>query len=88
MEGRKVNMSDEKIDRFACEAIFSTLTNVNFDQDRFVDWINQTVKLRDELKGKVNAAGGKTDFPDGPADFTPAGTVEGLVEQGEKVGVK
>jgi hydroxylamine reductase len=88
VEGRNVGVSDEQIDRFTCEAIFSTLTNVNFDPDRFVDWINQTVKLRDELKGKVNAAGGKTDFPDGPADFTPAGTVEGLVEQGEKVGVK
>jgi hydroxylamine reductase len=88
VEGRNVGVSDEQINRFTCEAIFSTLTNVNFDPDRFVDWINQTVKLRDELKGKVNAAGGKTDFPDGPADFTPAANVEGLVEQGEKIGVK
>jgi len=88
VEGRNVGISDEQINRFTCEAIFSTLTNVNFDPDRFVDWINQTVKLRDELKSKVGAAGGKTDFPDGPADFTPADTVEGLVAQGEKVGVK
>ncbi|MFC1811425.1 hydroxylamine reductase [Thermodesulfobacteriota bacterium] len=88
VEGRNVGVSDEQIDRFTCEAIFSTLTNVNFDPDRFVDWINQTVKLRDELKSKVNAAGGKTDFPGGAVDFTPASNVEGLVKQGEKVGVK
>ncbi|MFC1488405.1 hydroxylamine reductase [Thermodesulfobacteriota bacterium] len=88
VEGRNVGVSDEQIDRFTGEAIFSTLTNVNFDPDRFVDWINQTVKLRDELKGKVGAAGGKTDFPDGPADYTPESTIEGLVAQGEKVGVK
>jgi len=88
VEGRNVDIFDEQTNRFACEAIFSTLTNVNFDPDRFVDLIKQTVKLRDELKGKVGAAGGTTDFAEGPADFTPAPTVEGLVAQGEKVGVK
>ena len=88
VEGRNVGVTDERIDRFTCEAIFSTLTNVNFDPDRFVDWINQTAKLRDELKGKVAAAGGKVDFPEGPADFSPASSIEALVEQGEKVGVK
>ena len=88
LEGRKVGIKDTAIDHFACEAIFSTLTNVDFDPDRFVELINKTVNLRDELKTKVSSAGGKTDFPDGPATFTPEATKEGLVAQGEKVGVK
>ena len=34
--GRKVGVNDNKLDRFTCEAIFSTLTNVDFDPDRLV----------------------------------------------------
>jgi len=88
VEGRKVGVSDEKLDHFACEAIFATLTNVDFDPDRFVELINQTVTLRDELKGKVKGAGGNVDFANDAANFTPEATVEGLVAQGEKVGIK
>jgi hydroxylamine reductase len=88
LEGRNVGIRDTAIDHFTCEAIFSTLTNVDFDPDRFVELIHKTVNLRDELKVKVAAAGGKTDFSGGPADFAPEATREGLVAQGEKVGVK
>ncbi|MGA8179295.1 MAG: hydroxylamine reductase [Desulfobacterales bacterium] len=88
IEGRKAGIRDTSIDHFTCESIFSTLTNVDFDPDRFVKLIHNTAKLRDELKSKVAAAGGKTDFAQGPADFTPATGREALVEQGEKVGVK
>ncbi|MDH3720197.1 MAG: hydroxylamine reductase, partial [Desulfobacteraceae bacterium] len=88
VEGRKVGIRDTAIDHFTCEAIFSTLTNVDFDPDRFVNLIHQTVKFRDELKAKVSSAGGKTDFSDGPANFTPEANRENLVAQGEKVGVK
>ena len=87
-EGRKVGISDGKVDDFACKAIFSTLTNVDFDPDRFVKLINETVKLKDELKEKVGDAGGKVDFSEGPAVFEPETTLEGLVAQGEKVGIK
>ena len=87
-EARNVDIRDTSVDHFTCEAIFSTLTNVDFDPDRFVELIHNTVKYRDELKANVSAAGGKTDFDRGPADFTPAAGREALVEQGEKVGVK
>jgi hydroxylamine reductase len=87
VEGRKVGVEDAPANAFTCEALFSTLTNVNFDADRFVALIRQAVKLRDELKGKVENAGGSTGFPEGPATFTPESTLEALVAQGEKVGV-
>jgi len=88
VEGRKVGISDENIDQFASEAIFSTLTNVDFDPERFADLINETVRLRDKLKEKVKAAGGKSDFSEGPVTFIPETTLDGIVEQGEKVGIK
>jgi hydroxylamine reductase len=88
VEGRNVGVTDEKLDHFTCEAVFSTLTNVEFDPDRIVALINQCVTLREDLKEKVKAAGGKTDFGEDAAAFTPETTVEGLIAQGEAVGVK
>ncbi|MDM8525177.1 hydroxylamine reductase [Desulfococcaceae bacterium HSG8] len=88
VEGRKKGISDEAVNHFTCEAIFSTLTNVDFDPDRFVTRINECVRLRDGLREKVKVAGGATDFPEGAATFTPGSTQEELVAQGEKVGVK
>jgi len=88
LEGRNVGIKDAAIDHFTCEAIFSTLTNVDFDPDRFVKLVHQAVKYRDELKAKVSSAGGNIDFPEGPANLKPEATQEGLVAQGERVGVK
>jgi hydroxylamine reductase len=88
VEGAKVNVSDPEVNRFSCEAIFSTLTNVDFDPARFVTLINDAVKHRDALKAKVQAAGGNVSFADGPATFVPAADQAGMVAQGEKVGIK
>jgi len=88
VEGRKVGIHDRNINIFTVQALFSTLTNVNFDPERFVKLINQCVQLRDELKEKVKKAKGKVDFPDGPATFKPEKSLEGLTAQGEKVGLK
>jgi hydroxylamine reductase len=88
VEGRKVGVTDPEVNKFTCEATFSTLTNVDFDPDRFVELINQCVDLRDRLAEKVKAAGGKTDFADGPAVFTPEKSTEAMIKQGEAAGVK
>jgi len=85
VEGRKHGVNDPEANLFTCEAIFSTLTNVDFDPARFVGLINRAVELRERLKNKVAAAGGKTDFTDACATFTPATTMEELVKQGEAV---
>ncbi len=88
VEGRNVGLIDPEVNRFTCKAIFSTITNVNFDTERLVTLINQAVKLREGLKKKVEVAGGKVDFVEGPATFIPEKTISGLVAQGEKVGIK
>ena len=88
VEGATVGVSDPAVNRFACEAIFSTLTNVDFDPARFVVLINEAVKHREALAAKVKAAGGSVAFADGPATLSPAADPAGLVAQGEKVGIK
>jgi hydroxylamine reductase len=88
VEGRKVGVTEREVNIFTVEAIFSTLTNVNFDPARFVQMIRRCVTLRDNLKEKVSAAKGKVDFPEGSATFKPAASVQELVKQGELVGLK
>jgi len=86
--GRKVGVIDRQINVFTVEATFATLTNVDFDPDRFVKLIHRAVELRESLKAKVKAAGGQADFPAGPATFKPEATLEGLVKQAEAAAVK
>ena len=88
VEGRKAGISDRNVNIFTVKSLFSTLTNVNFDPDRFVKLIHHGVELRESLKEKVRASGGKVDFPEGPATFKPEKTLDGLIAQGEKVGLK
>jgi hydroxylamine reductase len=88
VEGRKVGVKDPEADAFACRAAFSTLTNVNFDPERFPPMIRQCVELRERLKAKVKEAGGSADLSQGPAGFQPEGTLEAMVKQGEGVGLR
>ena len=88
VEGRKVGIKDRNVNVFTCEALFSTLTNVNFDPERFAKLIRRCVEMREGLKKKVQDAGGKVSFTEGPATFKPEASLEGLIAQGEKVGLK
>lgn len=85
VEARAKAVSDPGLGKFLCEVIFSTLTNVDFDPDRIISLIRATVAKREELKAKVAAAGGKVDFGEAAATFTPAGDIAGMVEQGKAV---
>lgn len=86
VEGRKVGVIDPAVNVFTAQALFSTLTNVDFDAARFLPLVNQCVALRDALKEKVKAAGGRSDFSEAAAAFKPAGDIDGLVKQAEGVG--
>jgi len=88
VEGRKVGISDRDVNVFTVKASFSTLTNVDFDPDRFVDLINQAVEKREQLADRVRSAGGTADFTQGPATFKPESSMEGLLQQAEDVGIK
>jgi hydroxylamine reductase len=80
--GRSVGVVDSAVDRFTAEAIFACLTNVDFDPKRFETWIRKAVTLRDELRGKVETAGGKIESTVAALTFAPADSTAGLEEQG------
>jgi hydroxylamine reductase len=85
VEGRKVGVAERDVNVFLSKGLFSTLTNVDFDPERFRQLIHECVTLRDRLRISVRAAGGKTEFTHGSASFSPADSIEELAKQGRNV---
>ncbi len=85
---RQLEASDPEIDAFTIQAIFSTLTNVNFDPDRLIELIHEAVATRDaarDLYERASVAAGITPtYPGGPAAWIPASSLEGLLAQGQQ----
>ncbi len=88
VEGRKVGIADRNIDVFICGSLFATLTNVNFDPERFTTLLRRCVEYRDVLLIKVKEAGGNVTLAHDSVRFRPAGNTDKLVAQGEKTGLK
>ncbi|MCU0556753.1 MAG: hydroxylamine reductase [Desulfobacterales bacterium] len=88
VEGRKVGLVDDAVNQFTSEALFSTLTNVDFDPERFVEMLARCVQVREDLKRRVAAAGGRIDFGPERVTYAPGAGKDELVALGEQVGVK
>ena len=78
---RSHGVSDPEINRFTSEAMFSTLTNVNFDPERFVTLIDEAVGHRESLKKRIDEKGGSIGGLSDAIKFTPTDTMAALVEQ-------
>ena len=50
---------EEKLGTFMMESLFSTITNANFDAQRFEALIKEALQVRDDVKAKVEAKQGK-----------------------------
>ncbi|MBU2262619.1 MAG: hydroxylamine reductase, partial [Proteobacteria bacterium] len=84
----RAGIRDREADVFACEALFATVTNVDFDPERFPSLIRKAAALRDAMLEKLRAAGVETDFPGEAVKFSPANDLPGLVAQGEAHGIQ
>lgn len=85
----KVGVVDSDVDSFIIEALFTTVTNVNFDPARLAVMIRDGAELRDRLWRKVEttANGNTPTHPGGPAALQPADDMNELIRQGEAVGL-
>ena len=81
---------DRKYGRFVNQALFATITNANFDNDRIIALIREGLKLRDELKeisGGNNAEGlhdAAVWFSDDPAEFEKKAAEVGILSMGDE----
>ncbi len=89
---RQVGAADREINVFTIEALFTTITNVNFDPEVIAGRIRQAAQLRDKARDLYETAcrkaGNEPDPPGGAAEFTPADDLEALVKQGEAVTIE
>ena len=89
---RQLGVKDREIDVFVIEALFSTVTNVNFDPERLQGLLVRAAGLRDKARGlyeeACSSSGSEPETLDGPATWTPAADLDGLVRQGEEVTIE
>jgi len=86
---RELGVKDHEIDVFTLEALFTTITNVNFDPERYVPLLKKASELKDRAKKLYEDACKKASkTPEkltGPAEWTPADDLGELIKQGEEV---
>lgn len=56
VKAREFGIIDSEVDTFVPKAFFATLTNVNFDDERLIDYVNQADSYRNRLKSAYEAA--------------------------------
>ena len=78
----KAGTVDKEVGHYVAKALFTTITNVSFDDDRLIDIIKQGLALRDEIKDKYNVVG---DLHDSAA--WNAETKDEFLKKAETVGV-
>ncbi len=75
-EARKKGITDNEVNAFTTDALFATLTNVNFDDQSTAVLIKRAVELRERLKERI-----KISINNNTVDFIPASDIEGMVAQ-------
>ncbi len=89
---RNHGVSDHDLDQFVLEALFTTVTNVNFDPARLEGLLRQGSALLEKARTTYKEACVKCGKPaeelSGPAHWEAAADIAGLITQGQEVGVE
>ena len=88
LKAKEAGIRDPEAGVFACKALFSTLTNVDFDPERFPPLIRKAAALRDTLLEKLKKAGIPAEFSGESVKLSPANDLPGMIAQGGKVGIE
>ena len=84
---RALDAVDHSADRFILDGLFMTITNANFDKQRFVEKIKEAIKLREQLKQTFLEKGGKPEKITFEGAFWTADTLEEMEAKAGHVGV-
>ena len=89
---RVLGAADHEADVFVTEALFSTVTNVNFDPDRLAGLIRQGVAVCDKARGiyedATRKAGQEPETLNCPASRQLGDGLDDLVRQGQELTIK
>ncbi len=82
-EAKKQGKLDKSIGLFIAQGLFATITNANFDNDRFVELINESISKRDGLKTAIGFSSDAdvVNWNGAEADFVAKGAEVGVLSQ-------
>jgi hydroxylamine reductase len=90
---RKLGATDRPADQFVCEALFTTITNVNFDPQRLRTLLIKASEINGRLKAAYEKAGGEAlesfidwDASSSVEDLEAKGLTVSIVKSKEKLG--
>ena len=86
VRAKDVNITNEVINKYIVESLFTTITNANFDNAVFIERIKETIRTREQLKAEVVALGGNLENLVEAAIWTGETRAE-ILEKAETVGV-
>ncbi|PNR96615.1 hydroxylamine reductase [Petrotoga sp. 9PWA.NaAc.5.4] len=93
-KARELNTEDLDVDLYVAEGLFVTITNVNFDEERIVEYINEALEKRNIIENKFKEAYkrkyGKifNEEVPGAAIWTPQEkTKDEYLEKAEEIGI-
>ncbi|MEK7397684.1 MAG: hydroxylamine reductase [Candidatus Poribacteria bacterium] len=90
-KARELGAKDHEIDIFTIKALFSTVTNVNFDPERHYQLLKKAEKIQNKAKKLYKDAckksGKSLEQLAGPAEWKQSDDLEGMIKQGEEVSI-
>lgn len=86
-KARSLGIEKDEVNKFVVESLFMTITNANFDHDRFVTRIQEGLSLRDRTKSEYLKAGGKLPSVMHESATWSGSTVEEFTAKNISVGV-
>jgi hydroxylamine reductase len=93
-QARRMGQVDAEVNRYTLEALFTTITNVNFDPERLVEWVRKGSEMRNRLLTICRDAAGRAAVPfeedllPESARFRPAASRDELLLQATAVGLR
>lgn len=87
LAAREHGMVDDEIDAFVPKAFFATLTNVNFDSDRIVGYVNQALAHRQQLADRLTALAVQVGELPAAARFEPGSDLLAQLAQAPQTAV-
>jgi len=84
---REMGTESEAVNKFVTDSLFMTITNANFDRDRFITRVNEAIDLRDSISALYVSKGGNLDNISFEGAFWTSRDVSVMEKKATEVGV-
>ncbi|GAB1474195.1 hydroxylamine reductase [Bacteroidota bacterium] len=82
-----MGVENAEVNKFITDSLFMTITNANFDRDRFITRVNQAIDTRDAMRALFISKGGNIDDVTFEGAFWSSRDVSVMEQKATEVGV-